>query len=212
MAQGEKNNMVAQADGLACRRSGRLIFEAVQFALPMGGALALEGANGSGKTSLLRVLAALLPHAAGRLKTPPPTQIHYIGHAPAHKARLSVRENIHFWRGLLGAPQHAASDETLGNTFDETLHAVGLAAQADLPAGVLSDGQARRLALARLLIAPRPLWLLDEPFSALDKTARTWLADCAAAHLAQGGAIIAATHDALPFTTQTLNLSAQETP
>ncbi len=207
MAQGEKDNRLIQADGLACRRGGRLVFEAVQFSLPAGGALALEGINGCGKTSLLRVLAALLPKAAGRLQTPPPTQIHYIGHAPAHKSRLSVQENIHFWRGLFGTSKHAAPSETV----DDTLHAVGLTAQAALPASVLSDGQARRLALARLLIAPRPLWLLDEPFAALDKTARLWLADLAAAHLAQGGAIVAATHDALPFTTQSLNLSAQGT-
>ncbi|HVH80589.1 MAG TPA: heme ABC exporter ATP-binding protein CcmA, partial [Stellaceae bacterium] len=157
------------AEDLACRRGERLIFRGLSFALPPGGALLLTGANGSGKSTLLRLLATLLPPEAGRVLwrgTPIAADLpryrqslHYVGHLEGIKAALSVRETLGFWAGMRSkaAP-----------TIEVALIAFGLAPLTDWPCRWLSAGQRRRLALARLLAAPAPLWLLDEPTAALD--------------------------------------------
>jgi heme exporter protein A len=189
------------AEGLACRRGERLIFAALSFVLPAGGALVLTGANGSGKSSLLRLLATLLAPAAGRIVwSGEPVagdlaayraRLAYVGHLDAIKPALGVRETLRSWAALSGVTRPAA---------DEALAAFGLAPLAEWPCRWLSAGQRRRLALARLVAAPAPLWLLDEPGAALDADGEARLAAAIAAHRAKGGRVVVATHQpmALP--------------
>jgi heme exporter protein A len=124
--------------------------------------------------------------------------VHYLGHADGLKAQLTVRENLDFWRRLWG-----------GEAVEPALAAVGLAHVVDLPAGVLSAGQKRRVALARLLLHRRPLWLLDEPLTALDDRAEAMLGSLLAVHVAGGGMAMVATHRPLPVpVTASLDLGA----
>jgi heme exporter protein A len=176
---------------LSCVRSGRQVFRDVDFAVDSGQALLLLGRNGAGKSSLLRMIAGILRAADGGflLEGGDPEftlaeQAHYLGHQDAVKSSLTVLENLTFWARYLGGGVEAAA----------ALAAVGLDAIADLPAAFLSAGQRRRLSLARLMAAPRPIWLLDEPTSALDAAAQARLADLMRAHLAGGGILVAATH------------------
>ncbi|MFT0859292.1 heme ABC exporter ATP-binding protein CcmA [Ancylobacter sp. G4_0304] len=180
------------AEGLACRRGARLLFEGLDLSVPAGHALVVTGPNGTGKSSLLRILAGLAAPEAGRIRlegADEPEQVggqaHYLGHLDAHKLALSAQENLAFWRDMLGRP---------ALPVDEAMEEVGLGGLGALPAAVLSAGQKRRLALARLLVAKRPLWLLDEPTTALDREAQARFAALARAHLEQGGLMVAATH------------------
>jgi heme exporter protein A len=187
------------AENLACRRGERLVFAGLSFHLPAGGALLLTGSNGSGKTSLLRVVAGLLAPAAGRLawgKRPVAADLgahranlHYIGHQDAIKSALTPRETLAFWAALRGFAVVRSAP-----AVDRALCAFALDDSADWPCRWLSAGQRRRLALARLLVAPAPLWLLDEPMSALDGDGRVRLAEVIAAHRASGGRILLSTH------------------
>ncbi len=198
--------LAVEARDLACVRGGRLVFSGLTFRAAVGSLLAVTGPNGAGKSSLLRVLAGLLRPEAGMLafhgrgeKEP---IAHYLGHADALKPALSLRETLSFWAALYGAPQAALASAAAR---------VGLGHALDLPAGVLSAGQRRRAGLARLLAAPRPLWLLDEPGAALDREGEALLGDMMAEHLAAGGLIVAATHQDLPVTPdQTLELGRAE--
>lgn len=184
------------ARGLACRRGERLVFEALDFDLPAGGCLVLTGPNGSGKSSLLRVLAGLTPPEAGilawdgvRVADDPGAhraRLHFIGHADALKPHLSVAETVAFWAGMRGAAPAA-----------EALDRFRLGGLAETPCRLLSAGQRRRVALARLTAAPAPLWLLDEPSTGLDEDAVADLLDTIAAHRAAGGRIALSTHAAL---------------
>jgi heme exporter protein A len=183
------------AHDLGCIRGGREVFEGVSFALEAGEALAVTGRNGAGKTTLLRLIAGLLEPARGRLElaggapdTSLAEQAHYMGHRDALKPALSVRENLEFWYAFLGGHNASAAS---------ALVTVGLGGLASLPAGYLSAGQRRRLALARLIAAPRPVWLLDEPTAALDSAGQQRLGELMRAHLAGGGIIVAATHGPL---------------
>ncbi len=183
-----------EARDLVCRRAGRQVFEGLGFVLRAGEAMLLRGPNGCGKSSLLRILAGLLPAAAGELlwegRAADPrgvehrARLHFIGHADAAKPALTVRENLAFAAALAGS---AAVPE-------EALEAFDLAELADLPARYLSSGQKRRLALSRLLLAPRPLWLLDEPGVGVDRANRVRLERCIEAHLADGGLCVIASH------------------
>jgi len=182
---------------LACVRGGREVFAGVGFSVAAGEALVLTGPNGAGKTTLLRAIAGLLRFAAGRLdfQASDPEAVlaeesHYLGHQDALKPSLTVGENLAFWADFLGV---AASDSGKG------LAAVGLAELARTPAAFLSAGQRRRLSLARLVAAPRPVWLLDEPTTALDAHAQEILAALMRDHLKGGGLIVAATHGVLPL-------------
>jgi heme exporter protein A len=180
---------------LGCQRGGRTIFRDLSFSLAPGEALLVSGPNGAGKTSLLRQIAGLLPLASGELRVEGagaddalPELCHYIGHLNAVKPSLSVGENLRFWCEFLGGDAV--------NT-GKALAAFGLAALADLPAGLLSAGQKRRLALARILAAPRPLWLLDEPQTSLDASSLKRLDAVIANHLATGGIAVIASHTPL---------------
>jgi heme exporter protein A len=179
-------------DRLACRRSGRLIFEDVSFDLGPGEALAVTGRNGAGKSSLLAILAGRLPAARGAVSAEIPGErslaecIHFVGHRDGLKNALTAAENLAYARDLLGEPALPAGD---------ALKAVGLGHAALIPVAYLSAGQRRRVALGRLLVARRPLWLLDEPASALDGPARETLRALMGKHLAGGGLIVAATHE-----------------
>ena len=181
--------------GVGCVRGGREVFSGLDFEASSGEALAVTGPNGSGKTSLLRLIAGLLAVAGGSIgleggeaELTLPEQAHYLGHRDALKPALSVVENLIFWRDFLG-----------GETFDagKSLAAVGLDHAAELPAAYLSAGQRRRLSIARLLAVRRPVWLLDEPTSALDSTGQKLFAGVMRDHLAGGGLIMAATHTPL---------------
>ncbi|MEQ1707022.1 MAG: heme ABC exporter ATP-binding protein CcmA [Terricaulis sp.] len=190
-----------RVESLAVARGGRVIFEGLGFVAEAGALVELRGANGSGKTSLLRALAGFLKPLTGRVVFEnihePALALHYVGHQNGLKPTASVRAHLAYWAGLLGG---AVTGEDVSMT-------VGLAGLADLPARVLSQGQARRLAIARLLLAPRPIWLLDEPASALDAKGRTVLANVIEAHCAQGGLVLAAVHEPLgPSPTQVLSI------
>lgn len=174
-------------------RGGRLVFEGLSFAVAGGEALVLTGANGAGKSSLLRQIAGLLELARGRIvlaggdpERGLGEQAHYVGHLDALKPAMSVIETLRFWGDFLGG---GGEDGAV-----RALDALALGALADLPAAYLSAGQRRRLSLARLLVAPRPLWLLDEPTVALDAASVARLLGLMTAHLAAGGLIVAATH------------------
>jgi heme exporter protein A len=186
--------LALSAENLACRRGGRLIFEGLSFSLGNGEAIALTGRNGAGKSSLIAMICGRLRPAEGLLRidgaddVPLPELIHLVGHRDGLKTALTAGENLAFAQALLGAA--TASPE-------EALAAVGLAHIAGLPVGYLSAGQRRRVALARLLVSLRPLWLLDEPASALDTGAQAMLIGLMRDHLARGGAILAATHGPL---------------
>ncbi|HVL74201.1 MAG TPA: heme ABC exporter ATP-binding protein CcmA [Beijerinckiaceae bacterium] len=183
-------------DGLACRRSGRLVFAGVSLTLSDGEALVVTGRNGAGKSSLLAILAGRLAPAAGAVRVEGigertlPEALHLVGHRDALKASLTAQENLRFAADLLGEP---AADPAAA------LDAFGLAHAAKLPVAYLSAGQRRRVALARLLVARRPLWLLDEPTAALDAASQGILLGLMAAHVAGGGLVVAATHAPLPI-------------
>ncbi len=172
-----------------------MVFEGVAFALRPGDALVLRGPNGSGKSSLLRLLAGFLRPAAGQLSydglpvfaelARHRTRLHHVGHADGIKSLLTVRENLTF-AGLLGGATTAAMSHALAG-FD-------LDALADTPARFLSSGQRRRLALARLLAVPRPLWLLDEPGVGLDAANRARLEAAIQDHRAEQGIVVVASH------------------
>lgn len=182
---------------LDCRRGGRDVFAGLAFSLPPGGALLLTGANGTGKSSLLRLMAGLLNPAGGALlwdgqpigEEPEAhaARLHYLGHLDAVKPVLSVRENLRFWADLRRGRAR----------IDAALDHFALSELADLPGRLLSAGQRRRLALARLLASAVDLWLLDEPSVGLDHASVGKLAAAIAAHRATGGRAVVATHTAL---------------
>ncbi|HJZ21475.1 MAG TPA: heme ABC exporter ATP-binding protein CcmA [Bradyrhizobium sp.] len=178
--------------GVRCVRGGREVFSRLDFEVSPGEALAVTGPNGAGKTSLLRLIAGLLSPADGSIgleggetELSLPEQAHYLGHRDALKPALSVLENLSFWRDFLGGEPSGAA---------EALASVGLDHAAHLPAAFLSAGQRRRLSMARLVAVRRPIWLLDEPASALDAAGQDLFAALMRDHLAGGGLIIAATH------------------
>ena len=184
-----------QGDGLAAFRGERLVLRDVAFAVPAGGALLLTGPNGAGKSTLLRLVAGLVRAAAGRLLwrgedaladlATHGGRVGFLGHLDGIKAGLTAAENLRLW-GDRGAVRTA-------------LDAAGLDGLADLPARMLSAGQRRRLALARLGLRRAPLWLLDEPTLGLDAEAVARFGAQLAEHRATGGVVVAATHLPLPL-------------
>lgn len=198
---------------IACIRGERTVFTGLSFRLTGGDALVLVGRNGAGKSSLLRILAGLLPPVAGRLCWDSSdiradldghrARVRYVGHADAVKPALSAFENLHTWAVLWGG-RHGAEDRTR-----DALSRFAIDRLAELPGRWLSAGQRRRLALARLLLAPAPLWLLDEPRTALDADAAVLLDAVIARHRAGGGMVVMALHEgARPPGARTLEVGA----
>lgn len=185
-------------DGLAAYRGEDLIFRDLSFTVAAGGILVITGPNGAGKSTLLRVLAGLLPSEAGtiRLEGADSPRVceacHYLGHRNAMKRELSVAENLSFWRAFLGQAPGGQ-----GMTIDAAIAAVGLRGIGHLPFGYLSAGQQRRMAMAKLLVAYRPVWILDEPTAALDVEADRLFAGLIDGHCETGGIVLAATHQPL---------------
>ena len=199
------------AENLACERGERLIFQDLTFVVEPSGGLILRGANGSGKSSLLRVLAGLLPMADGTITWRGQDitddmdrhrrRVAYIGHLDAVKPALSVTDNIRFWARLYGpAPRNRVRD---------ALERFDVAHLGKLPARFLSQGQRRRLNLARLLMMPSRIWLLDEPAVGLDSASRANLESEMARHRGAGGLVVVATHQDLAMRdAETLDLTA----
>jgi heme exporter protein A len=193
------------AQNLTIERGGKRLFEKLHFTLNQGTLTRLTGPNGAGKTSLLRIIAGLGEYSGGTLSLEGGdadlgigAQSHFIGHQEAVKPALTARENLEFWQGFLG-----------GGDVSQALAAFALEPLADLPAAWASSGQKRRIALARLALAFRPLWLLDEPTVGLDTASQARLAGLMKAHLAKGGMILAATHVPLELeTAHEINLGA----
>jgi heme exporter protein A len=183
------------AQGLRVDRGGREILRGIDFELRAGEALLALGRNGSGKSTLLRAIAGLLPLREGSIRfgggagdAPLAEMAHYVGHADGLKAALTARDNLEFWASMLRFRAASALSP------EQALRKVGLARVGDFPVAYLSAGQKRRVALARLFVAPRPVWLLDEPATALDVGSQQRFAEAMAEHRAGGGLIIAATH------------------
>lgn len=181
------------ADQFGAQRGGETVLSGVSFELGSGDGLVVTGPNGAGKSTLLRAVTGLLPVCEGSIRLDGATDdfptiaaaSHYLGHENGMKKALTVVENLAFWRDFLGNPHLA---------IDEALELVGLDTIGHLPFGYLSTGQKRRIAIARLLVSYRPLWLLDEPTSGLDKHSEIQFIALMKAHLEDGGIIIAATH------------------
>jgi len=188
-------------ENLALSRGGRALFAGLGFSLGPGGLLLLRGPNGAGKSSLLLALLGVLRPEAGTIDwhAEEPPKLHYVGHQAGVKTRLTLLENLRFWRDVNG--------ET-GIGAEAALEEVGLGAIGALDAGYLSAGQTRRLALARLLVTDRKVWLLDEPLTALDAEGALLAVRLIARRLETGGAVIAATHDDIAGMTETLMLGA----
>jgi heme exporter protein A len=191
-SEGKLLPMTLLANALTCERNGRVIFRELSFEVKNGHCAELRGPNGSGKSSLLRLIAGLLPATAGTLSfrgqeaSAIPQLCHFIAHQDAVKWVLTVSENLEFWSAMLGGADIAGA-----------LSAFALEPLRHEQAAVLSAGQRRRLALSRLFLVKRPLWLLDEPSSALDGASVAILKKHMQAHLAEGGMILSAAHDDL---------------
>lgn len=194
------------AHALTCQRGGRIVFAGLSFVLEAGEAVQVTGPNGAGKSSLLRLIAGLVRIEEGSLVLEggdPEANVgehcHYCGHQDAFKGSLTVAENLAFWTRYLGGG---------GQGPEAAMERLGIAHLAALPAGYLSAGQRRRLALARLLTVTRPIWLLDEPTAALDLASQKVLAGIMSDHVAAGGLILAATHGPLGLPTRELAIGS----
>ncbi len=196
---------------LALQRGERRLFDGLSFVLRAGEVIALTGANGAGKTSLLRAVAGFLRPEAGTTtfldvdanaiepETARAHEVHMLGHLDGLKGHRTAREELMFQSQWLGHSHHG---------IEEAIATLGLKPLLDLEVRKLSAGQRRRLALARLIGSPRALWLLDEPLSPLDVRWREAVGAIMARHLDSGGMILAAVHDPLPIKTRSLDLGA----
>ncbi len=205
---GKFPSLLCSANNLGCIRDGYPVFANIDFSVKSGEALIVRGPNGSGKSSLLMILSGILPFhgklAFTHADTPPNQTndndtpisqlIHHVGHQNAMKSDLTLVENLKFWIALSGGNDAA---------IPEALSKAGLAGLDNFTAGHLSAGQKHRLSLARLLVSPRPIWILDEPSSALDTQGDIWIAQLIDTHIAQGGMAITATHRSIQLGAKT---------
>ncbi len=181
---------------LSGERGGEAVFSGVGFDLSAGQSLVVTGPNGAGKSTLLRVISGLLPASKGRIRVDGGGETwamagaasHYLGPQNAMKTALTIAENLLFWQAFSGEARLTVGD---------ALESVGLGGIGHLPFGTLSTGQRRRVAIARLLVGYRPIWLLDEPTAGLDKASEMQFGAQMKEHLDDGGIIVAATHVAL---------------
>ena len=189
---------IFSAENIICVRGGRTVFTGLNFTLNAGEALVLVGPNGSGKSSLLRLMAGLLKPASGILRwgteeiSEDPEghggRLHYVGHHDAIKPVLSVSENVSFWASLMNGSS-GNGENTLA-----ALNTLGIGHLEQVPGRFLSAGQKRRVNLARILSTPAPLWLLDEPTTALDRETIASLETAIIHHRASGGMVVISTH------------------
>jgi heme exporter protein A len=203
------------AEGLAARRGYATLFANLQFSVSTGCVLIVTGPNGSGKTTLLRIVAGLTAPAEGEIRWQGQAMrpfdarmreaVAFNGHLPALKDELSAEENLRAWIAL---DDRSPADDAVGDALD----AIALARQRRLPVRVLSQGQRRRIGLARLRLVRRPLWVLDEPLTALDANGVDALGALLDAHLAGGGLCIAASHQALPIASERVRSLALSAP
>lgn len=198
--------MQLTAENLSARRGEDLIFKDISFVLEQGECLILTGRNGSGKSTMLRAVAGLLRPESGRVTWTSEgaetgmraaEACHYLGHRNAMKAELSVSENLSFWKEFLGDFNAGPNSDGRSVSVGEAAESVGLGGITHLPFGYLSAGQQRRMAFAKLLVAWRPVWILDEPTAALDVSAEVVFTGLIKQHLAEGGIMLAATHQPL---------------
>lgn len=193
-------SLTLEANALECVRGGRTLFRNLCFSLKEGELIEVSGPNGSGKTSLLRMLCGLLAPTAGEilweganissLKEEYLSNLTYLAHTNGLKAELSATENLRIYAGLAGAKPN---DEKINATLEQ----MGLDGSDSSPARTLSQGQQRRLALARLMTADKTLWILDEPLTALDSAAVQLVQSTLGEHLAGGGMAVLTTHQPL---------------
>ncbi len=193
-------SLCLQARKLACERDDRWLFEGLDLDIRSGEIVRIEGPNGSGKTTLLKILSGQLSDYSGELywNDAPMRQVRehflanllYLGHAPGVKAGLSPLENLAWYQALSG-------DKGSETQREQALAAVGLTGFEDVPAGQLSAGQQRRVALARLTLTQRALWVLDEPFTAIDRDGVDALEKQLIAHAQAGGCVLVTTHHEL---------------
>jgi heme exporter protein A len=181
-----------EANSLTAIRGGRVLFRDLSFSIEAGRALCVEGANGAGKTSLLRVLAGFLAPAAGAIRfgdiedaEERGMHVGWLGHHDAVKPQMTVCETLSFFAQLYRSHAHV----------EAAMDTVDLSRLADLPGQYLSAGQKKRVALARLKLCGRPLWLMDEPLASLDAAGKKIAADLITAHCAGGGIAVIATHE-----------------
>ena len=190
---------------LACERGGLRLFSDLSISLARGGMLRVRGANGSGKTTLLRALAGLTRPSAGTVRWRGNAidddyrrEMLFLGHAPAVKDDLTVAENLVYALRIGGF-------EPSGAQCERALESLGIVRLAALPARVLSQGQRRRAALARLALSAQvPLWLLDEPFTALDVAGIAAVSELCAGHLARGGLLVLTSHQEVDISAQSM--------
>jgi heme exporter protein A len=208
---GNGNEAIFSGEAVGCVRGARRVFNGLDFTLRSGDALVLTGPNGSGKSSLLRLMAGLSAPASGAVlwngsgiskdREAHAARTHYVGHVTATKPALTTAEDLAFWSAFRLAEDTTAQERALDH--------FGLSRRARFPVRFLSSGQKRRLALARLLAAPAPLWLLDEPTVGLDSQGQRALETAIADHRAGGGIVVLASHVSVDLggTVKTLNLA-----
>jgi len=198
-----------KAENAGCDRGGAPVFRGAAFFLKPGDAVQITGANGAGKSSLLGLLAGHFAPVDGTVRwregeapwsaAAPRTSMLFLGHERGAKLSLTVRENLSFWSARYGQPFHAGEGNAL-------LERIGLNHDGDAPAARLLAGQGCRLDLARLLIANRPVWLLDEPAAFVDRCGAALIGDLVRAHQKRGGIAVVATHEGLSFASSTLKV------
>jgi heme exporter protein A len=197
-----------EVEDLACVRGNRLLFRNLYFTVEPGSARIVEGPNGAGKTSLLRILAGFLTPAAGNIAFRVGSAdiadaeergkfVGWLGHQDGLKPQLTAKENLDFFASLYGCDADVAP----------VLEWAGLSRAAALPVQYLSAGQKKRLALARLKLSGRPLWLLDEPFAALDVAGKKLVESMLAEHCSSAGSVVIATHEDISIPHSTLALT-----